>query len=236
MYVFLFTNSCNHSKLSLGRKHHPSEQVNVEENKPTSIQVESENSADIPAKEKEKKSLENRAVEQIDLLLDEKSREKLHQKVERSKERVQIKTATKKQDKKTAKTQEGKDRDSTALVIFGLVLLFGSVALVLYAIYNLDNNDGSAEGCLTSLFHGRNARCARSYYRHYWTFIGARRPYCLCCKVTFFTERACHSLSPFPQNHRDILLHLRTNLSFGFSLPKLTVVIRFLVSNMCFYC
>lgn len=156
VYVLLITNSCNHSKLSLGRKHHhyPSEQVNIEENKLTSNQVESEKIIDVPTKEKEKKSLENKAVEQIDLILDENAREEFHQKVERSKEKIQLKTAPKKQGKKTAKTQEGKDRDSTALVIFGIVLLFGSVALVLYAINSLDNNDGSAEGCLTSLFTG----------------------------------------------------------------------------------
>ncbi len=152
VYVFLITNSCNNSKISLGRKHHhtPSEEVNVKESNPNSAQVVPEKTIDVPTIVKEKNTIEDVAIQQMDQVLDEKSSEKLHQNIDR----VKTKIESKKNRKKNTKKKEKKERDAKALIFFGTILILAGAAAVFVAIKEIENNSGSAVGCLTSLFIG----------------------------------------------------------------------------------
>lgn len=155
VYIFLFTNSCNHSKITLGRKHDfkRSEQTSDQQKDRELEQVQSDDVeltlVEEPAEIEEKKTLEDRAVEQLDELLDDESSETFHKIVEKTKSKKVLNPSPEKASKK-----QQDDRSSSTLVIFGIILLLLCAALVLYSINKVLTNDGSAEGCATSIIAG----------------------------------------------------------------------------------
>lgn len=157
VFAFLFTNSCSHSRIKLVRKHrHQStEQVSEKQDNHSQQQVRSEDVEIVDPIETleetdEKTSIEERTIEQLDLILDDQSSEAFHAIIDKSKLQKHLKSEPYKETSK----QESKERDSAILLVFGIVLLLGGVALIFYAIKTIENSDGSVDGCFTALLTG----------------------------------------------------------------------------------
>lgn len=156
-YVFLITNSCNHSKITLGQKHrhHRTEEEASKDDTPTAIgEIALEDVEEEPTEEptinENKRTIEEVAIEQFDLIVDEETSEAFH----RSLNKRKLKTKNKENSEQINQDQSRNQQNSTGLIVFGVILLLGGVALTLYAIHTLSNSDNSPDGCLTALVIG----------------------------------------------------------------------------------
>jgi hypothetical protein len=156
IYIGLIANSCHHSKISLGKKHRhvQTEQTSQEEDVAVVDEVEVERAENTEEEEvalsTPKVTIEEKMVTKMDEVLDEETTDKFHS--------IVSKANRKKNDAETtddsASEQDQNESDGTGLIVFAAILIGASAALVFFAIRALEDNDSTAEGCLTALFYG----------------------------------------------------------------------------------
>ena len=156
VYVFLITNSCNHSKITFGQKYDfkRTEEAASEEFKSDAEETHPEEDQLSLVKEStkigEEPFIEGRTFEQLDKLLGDEYKEPFHAVVDKIKTKKYLTTRNSKRESEN----QGDSRNPTVLVVVGLILFVGAIGLTFYALKILKDTGGTADGCLTAILQG----------------------------------------------------------------------------------